>query len=459
MAGPLCGLMLADLGAEVIKVERLPSGDATRAFAPPRVGGESAAFMALNRGKRGVALDMRSEAGLDALRRIIASCDVLVENFRPGTMESMGIDSEQLRSRHPELVYCQITGFGRTGPLGPLGGFDLIAQGYSGLMSITGEGPGRPPVKVGGPITDITAGVLAALGIVSGLVEREKTGMGQRVDTSLFEAGILHTYWQAAITLAGGQTTGPLGSAHPLTAPYQAFEVADGWITVGASNETTWRRLTGALDAPHLAKDPRFVTNGSRMEHVDELIALLAPILRTRTGSQWLEVFQEAGVPAGPVASIAQMLSHGQTAARDMVVHTDHPRAGRVRGLGCPIKLSGTADTRRGAETTRAAASEGSSGMAGPAGVTSTTGAAGTAGTEGTEGTTRAVHPTPSETDAEKGPRDTHDASPTGEVTQGQVPAAPLLGEHTREVLSEAGLTRHEIETLIEQGAAAQSTK
>jgi crotonobetainyl-CoA:carnitine CoA-transferase CaiB-like acyl-CoA transferase len=222
MAGPACGLMLADMGADVIKVERL-AGDDTRRFLPPDIRGESAAFMMMNRNKRGMALDLKHPDGRAALMRLVATADVLIENYRAGTMAGLGLGYETLKERNPALIYCEISGFGRTGPYAERGGFDLIAQGMSGLMSITGEGPGRPPVKVGAPVTDITAGILAAMGVLAAYANRLKTGLGQRVDTSLFEAGIVHTYWQSAIAFATGQSPGPLGSAHPLNAPYQAL--------------------------------------------------------------------------------------------------------------------------------------------------------------------------------------------------------------------------------------------
>jgi len=350
MAGPVCGLMLADMGADVIKVERLPGGDGTRGFVPPDMDGESAAFMMLNRGKRGIAIDLRDGRGLDLVRRLARDADVLVENFRVGTMEKMGLGWETLRAENPRLVYCQITGFGRTGPFAEQGGFDLIAQGYSGLMSITGEGPGREPVKVGAPVTDITAGILAAFGVGAALFERERTGEGRLVDTSLYEAGIVHTYWQSAIALATGESPGPLGSAHPLAAPYQAFRTRDGWINVGASNEATWERLAEAVGRPDLRRDPRFATNADRMRHLPKLIDVLMPIFAARATDAWLAELERAGVPAGPVASVGEMLEHPQTRAREMVVEVEHARLGRVRALGAPVKVSGNvAANRRGA--------------------------------------------------------------------------------------------------------------
>lgn len=381
MAGPVCGLMLADMGANVVKVERLPGGDATRGFVPPDIAGESAAFMMLNRGKRGLALDLRSPAGLDVVRRLIGGADVVIENFRVGTMERMGLGWEELRSFNPRLVYCQITGFGRTGPLAKQGGFDLIAQGYSGLMSVTGEGPGRAPVKVGAPVTDVTAGILAAFGVAAALFERERTGRGQRVDTSLLEAGITQTFWQSAIALASAESPGALGTAHPLTAPYQSFRTADGWINVGASNEGTWLRLTNALSAQELASDHRFETNAARMGHLAELVELLAPYFSTRTSDEWIDILEKTGVPAGPVASVGEMLEHPQTLAREMVIEVKHTKLGSQRSLGCAVKMSGLAPISR----------------------------------------------------------------QTG---------APLLGEHTREVLQGAGYDADEIDGLLKNGTA-----
>ncbi|MCM8735564.1 CoA transferase [Azospirillum sp. A1-3] len=348
MAGPVCGLMLADMGADVVKVEKIPGGDDSRRMVPPTINDESAAYMAMNRNKRGIALDLKTDDGKQVLRRLIAGADVVIENYRRGTMEKLGFGYEAMRAINPGIVFCEISGFGRSGPLADRGGFDLIAQGMSGLMSITGEGPGRPPVKVGAPVTDITAGLLGAMGVMAALVERQRTGEGQRVDTSLFEAGIIHTYWQSAIRFATGVSPGPMGSAHPLNGPYQAFPTADGWINVGAANQTNWLRLTEALDARSLQDDPRFADNPGRMRHLAELDELLSAILRRRTTAEWLAVLEAAGVPAGPVLSIADMHEHPHTLARDMVVEVEHSRAGPVKTLGLPIKFSRTPGGVRG---------------------------------------------------------------------------------------------------------------
>lgn len=350
MAGPTCGLMLADLGADVIKVERLPAGDDTRRMVPPRIGGESAAFLMMNRNKRGFAVDNRSEAGRAVLKRLALSGDAFIENYRKGAMEHFGLGYTTLAAEKPALVYCSLSGFGRTGPYAERGGFDLIAQGMSGLMSITGEGPGRPPVKVGAPVTDITAGILAAMGILAALFHAQKTGQGQLVDTSLYEAGIVHTFWQSAIALATGVAPGPLGSAHPLNGPYQAFRTADGYINVGAANQSNWLRTLEALGLPELASDPRFKDNPGRMANLATLVGLMEARFTTRNSAEWLAVLEAVGVPAGPVMDVNQMHADPQTLARGMVTEVAHSTLGAVKTIGPPVKLSATpANLRRGA--------------------------------------------------------------------------------------------------------------
>ncbi len=342
MAGPVCGLMLADMGADVIKVEKVPGGDDSRRFLPPDIGGEAAAFMMMNRNKRGIAVDLKSEGGRDVARRLLKDADVVIENYRQGTMERLGLAYETLARANPGLIYCEISGFGRTGPYAERAGFDLIAQGMSGLMSITGEGPGRPPVKMGAPITDITAGILGAMGVAAAYAQRLRSGRGQRVDTSLFEAGITHTYWQSAIAFATGRPPGPMGSAHPLNAPYQAFRTADGWITVGAANQANWERTTQVVGAPELARDPRFRDNARRQENLPVLVEELERRFARRTSAAWLERLEAAGVTAGPVLDIREVHHDPQALARDMVVKVPHSRLGQVETLGLPVKFSQT---------------------------------------------------------------------------------------------------------------------
>ncbi|MDX6749637.1 CoA transferase [Geminicoccaceae bacterium 1502E] len=350
MAGPTCTLMLADMGADVIKVEKVPGGDDTRRSTPPTIGEESAAYLMMNRNKRGIALDLRQEGGREVLHRLLADADILVENYRPNTLKKLGFGYDVLKERNPGLIYCAVSGFGRSGPYGERGGFDLVAQAMSGIMSITGTSRGEPPVKCGAPLTDITAGLLSVIGILAALQHRNVTGRGQMVDTSLFEAGIIHTYWQSAMTLATGVSPGPMGSAHPLSAPYQAFETADGWIVVGGSNQSNWLRLVEVLEAPELAADPRFAENRDRMMNLEALEQALAPHFRRRSSSDWLARLERAGVPAGPVYDIAQMHADPQTKAREMVVELPHSSLGTVKSLGLPVKFSETpGGPRRGA--------------------------------------------------------------------------------------------------------------
>jgi crotonobetainyl-CoA:carnitine CoA-transferase CaiB-like acyl-CoA transferase len=314
------------------------------------------------------------------LRRLVKTADVLTENYRKGTLDKLGLGYEALRQINPALIYCAITGYGLTGPWAEKGGFDLVAQGMAGLMSITGV-PGGEPVKCGPPVTDIGAGTLAALGIVAAYVHRLRTGEGQLVDTSLFEAGVMQTYWHAAIFFATGRAPGPLGSAHVLNAPYQAFPTRDGWINIGAANQANYERLLQVLEAREIAADPRFATNAERMANREALAGALSEYLRQRTTAEWIPALEAAGLPVGPVLDVGEMLAHPQTAARDMVVETEHAVAGRTRSLGLPVKFSAT----------------------------------------------------------------------PGKVSSG----APVLGQHTREVLREAGYRDEEIEALAAQGAIA----
>jgi crotonobetainyl-CoA:carnitine CoA-transferase CaiB-like acyl-CoA transferase len=342
MAGPVCGLMLADMGADVVKVERMPNGDDTRRTVPPKVGDESAAFMMMNRNKRGIAVDLKSESGKKVLHRLLESADVLTENYSYGALDRLGFGFAALNESYPRLIYCSISGFGRSGPYAARGGFDLIAQGMSGLMSITGEGPGRPPVKAGAPITDITSGIIAAMGILAALHARTQTSRGQFVDTSLFEAGIVQTYWQSAIALATGVAPGPMGSAHPLNAPYEAFETTDGWINLGAANQATWLRTVELLGRRDLAEDVRFREASGRLINRIALARELGVEFKKRTSAEWLAALEQAKVPAGPVFDVLQMHADPQTRAREMIVEVDHSTAGTIKTLGAPVKFSAT---------------------------------------------------------------------------------------------------------------------
>ncbi|MCZ8235905.1 MAG: CoA transferase [Inhella sp.] len=341
MSGPTCGQLLADMGADVIKVEKMPGGDDARGYRDPAINGVSAPFMMMNRNKRGIAIDLKHADGKAILLRMVEQADVLVENFRGGTLDKLGLGYEVLKTHNPGLIYCAISGYGRTGPYADKGGFDLIAQGFAGLMSITGE-PGRPPAKTGNAVSDMNAGILGALGIIAAYVHKLKTGEGQIVDTSLSDAALQQLYWHAAIFFATGQSSTPTGSAHVLTAPYQAFEASDGWINIGGANQANWERIAEVLGHPEWREDPRFASNRDRMAHLDELVTLMNGVLRKNTRAHWQAAFDAAGVPAGPVHTVGEALTHPQTRARDMVVELEHPLAGKTQALGCPIHFSAT---------------------------------------------------------------------------------------------------------------------
>jgi crotonobetainyl-CoA:carnitine CoA-transferase CaiB-like acyl-CoA transferase len=329
------------MGADVIKVEKLPGGDDARGYREPLVNGVSAPFMMLNRNKRGMALNLKAPAGRDVLLRMVRSADVLTENYRRGTLEKLGLGYDVLAAQNPGLIYCAVSGYGRTGPDADKGGFDLIAQGFSGLMSITGE-PGGPPIKTGNSVADINAGILGAVGILAAYAHKLKTGQGQVVDTSLMEAALQQTYWHAAIYFATGTSPGATGSAHLLTAPYQAFRASDGWINIGGANQANWERIADALGHPEWRDDARFATNSARMANLAALTSAMNDVLATRTKADWIAAFDAAGVPVGPVHSIGEALEHPQTRARGMVVDLQHPQAGPTRALGCPVHFSRT---------------------------------------------------------------------------------------------------------------------
>jgi len=341
MAGPTAGMMLADMGADVVKVEKLPGGDDSRSYREPRVNGESAPFLVMNRNKRGIAINLKHPKGRDVLLRLVREADVLTENYRRGTLEKLGLGYEVLANVNPGLIYCAVSGYGRDGPYGDKAGFDLIAQGFAGLMSITGE-PGGPPAKTGNSVADINGGILAVTGILAAYAHKLRTGQGQVVDTSLMEAALQQTYWHASVYFATGESPGPTGSAHILTAPYQAFRAKDGWLNIGGANQSNWERMAEVLGHPEWRDDPRFRTNSDRMANLPALVEAMNAVLGTRTKADWIERFDAAGVPAGPVHSIGEALSHPQTLARGMVVDLVHPTAGPTKAIGCPVHFSAT---------------------------------------------------------------------------------------------------------------------
>lgn len=339
MAGPFCAMLLADLGADVIKVEP-PSGDSTRQM-PGAVGTDSPSFNAVNRGKRSVVVDLKASEGRAVFTRLARSTDILIENYRPAAMTALGLDYDALAPLNPRLIYASISGYGHTGPHRNRGGFDLIAQGVAGIMSITGE-PGRPPAKAGVPLTDLGAGLFALVGILAALEFRNRTGVGQHVDTSLVEAGVALSLWEATEYFSGVGVPAPLGSAHRMAAPYQAIRCADGYITLGAANDRLFRRLCDLLGHPEWADAPEFAENASRVRNRATLAAEIEAITAQEPRSHWLALLEANDIPCGPINDYAQVFADPQLVARDMVVETDHPVLGHLKTLGSPIKLSAT---------------------------------------------------------------------------------------------------------------------
>jgi crotonobetainyl-CoA:carnitine CoA-transferase CaiB-like acyl-CoA transferase len=340
MAGPFCTMLLADLGAEVIKIENPRGGDDSRRMAPPYYNGEPAAFMAMNRNKYGMAIDIRTPAGKQVLWQLIETADVLVENFRPGTMTRLGFGFEEVHTRYPKLVYCSISGFGQTGPYRERGGFDLVAQAMSGVLSVTGSP--EEPAKVGVPISDLNAGLYASHAILAALLARVRTEEGQYIDTSLFEAALAYTFWESNEYWATGIAPQRLGTAHRLSAPYQVFATANSWIAIGAANQRNWELLVRAIHRADLLQNADFATNADRMAHLKQLEETLTATLKTRTTEEWLQLLDEAAVPCGPVLSLNEVYQHPQVKARAMDMEVQHPIAGTIHAIGFPVKYSST---------------------------------------------------------------------------------------------------------------------
>jgi crotonobetainyl-CoA:carnitine CoA-transferase CaiB-like acyl-CoA transferase len=339
MAGPFCAMLLADLGADVVKIEP-PSGDSTRRM-PRAVGADSPSFNAVNRGKRSVVVDLKSPGGREVFLRLARSTDILIENYRPGVMDALGFGYRAVAAENPRVIYASISGYGQTGPQREKGGFDLIAQGVSGIMSVTGE-PGSAPVKAGVPLTDLSAGLFALVGILAALEARHRTGRGQHVDTSLVDAGVALSLWEATEFFSGGGIPAPMGSAHRMNAPYQAVRCADGYITIGAANDRLFERLCQVLGHPEWREVPEFADNSSRVRNHDALAERIEAITSTQPRGYWLDLLDKNDIPCGPINDYAQVLTDPQVLAREMVVEVDHPTLGHIKALGSPIKMSET---------------------------------------------------------------------------------------------------------------------
>ncbi len=348
MAGPYCTMMLGDLGAEVIKVERPGRGDESRGWGPPFVGpsddnptGESAYFLSVNRNKRSITVNLKSSEGQEVIQRLTSLCDVLVENFRTGVLEKLGMGYEDIKKLNPSMVYCSISGYGRTGPYAERPGYDVMIQAEGGMMGITGPVEG-PPSRVGVPIVDITSGMVAATSILAALRARDQTNEGQLIDVSLFDTQAALLTNVASSYLIGGTDPLRTGNDHPNLAPYGAFRAKDGWLVLGVANEPQWETFCAVIDRPDLREDVRFKTNGDRVVHRVELGEILSEVIATRPASEWLSDLRNAGLPCGPINDVAAVFDHPQVQPREMVLEVEHPKAGPIHLTGFPYKLTQT---------------------------------------------------------------------------------------------------------------------
>lgn len=341
LAGPFCSMMLGDMGAEVIKVEPPGYGDESRHFGPPFLNGESSYFLSLNRNKRGMTLNLKTPEGCEALRRLIARSDVLLENFRPGVLDRLGFSYEAVRSIRPDIVYCSISGFGLTGPMASRAAYDQILQGEGGIMSLTGPADGIPH-KVGVPIADLTAGMLAAYAVVSALFHRQRTGEGQRIDTSLLDGQVSLLTFQAASYFATGRTPRRMGNRHPNIAPYETFPTSDGFINVAIGNDALWAKFCQAIGLTPYQEDPRFRTNADRVQNRSELVPLIEDCFRTKSTTELLGLFDEAGIPCGVIATLDQLFDNPQVRHLGLRQQIQHPRAGEISLTAPPYRMGRT---------------------------------------------------------------------------------------------------------------------
>ncbi|MFX1344097.1 MAG: CaiB/BaiF CoA transferase family protein [Promethearchaeota archaeon] len=341
LAGPYCTMMLADMGAEVIKVEMPGRGDDSRAWGPPFQEGESAYFMSVNRNKKSMTLNLKKERALEVIHKLIKQSDVIVENFRPGTMERLGLSYNELRDINPKIIFCSISGFGQNGPYRFLPGMDQVLQGMGGLMSITGE-PNGPPIKVGVAVADIAGGMFAAFGIMVALFNREKSGKGQRIDNSLFDNQIAWLTYRAGSFFISGEIPKPLGSGHPVIVPYQAFKAKDTYFNLAVGNDQLWEKFCKALGLEEIMNDPKYATNSMRVKNREDVVKIIENLICTKEAEEWLKILTDAGIPCGPIYTMDKLFNDPQVLYRKMVQELDHPKAGKIKVTGVPVKLSDT---------------------------------------------------------------------------------------------------------------------
>jgi len=341
LAGPYCTMMLGDLGAEIIKVEQPRVGDGTRQWGPPFKGGESAYFICINRNKKSITVNLKHPRGIKIIKQLVEKSDVLVENFRYGTMDKLGLDYETLKKINPKLIYCTISAFGTTGPYRELPGYDFLVQAMGGIMSITGE-PDGPPMKVGVAIVDVTAALYATSAILAALFYREKTGEGQKVETSLIEAQVAWLINVGSNYLVSGEVPKRYGNAHPNIVPYQVFKVKDGYVALAIGNDLQWKKFCELAGVKELAENPKFETNPKRVENRKELIKILDKLMLEKRGKEWIKLCRDNGIPCGPINTIDKVFNDPQVLNRGMVVEVDHPTAGKIKLAGIPMKFSRT---------------------------------------------------------------------------------------------------------------------
>ncbi|MHA1319139.1 MAG: CaiB/BaiF CoA transferase family protein [Promethearchaeota archaeon] len=341
LAGPYCSMMLADMGAEIIKIEMPGRGDDSRSWGPPFVEGESAYFMSVNRNKKSITLNLKSEKSKEIIEKLIKKADIIIENFRPGTMDKLGLSYENVAELNPEIIYASISGFGQDGPYRLLPGFDQVIQGMGGLMSVTGE-PGGPPIKVGVAVADIAGGMFAAYGIMIALFNRQRTGKGQMIDVSLLDSQVAWLTYRAGSFFASGKIPQPLGSGHPNIVPYQAFKASDTYVNIAAGNDQLWQKFCSAVGLEDIVENPKFATNAKRVENRNELVNIISNIVSSKNAQEWLDILTKAGVPCGPIYTLDDIFTDPQVLHRNMVKDLDHIKAGKIKVTGVPVKLSAT---------------------------------------------------------------------------------------------------------------------
>lgn len=341
LAGPYCTMLLADMGADVVKVERPGAGDDTRGYGPPFLNGESAYFLSINRNKRSLTLNLKHDSALQIMRRLLEMADVVVENFRPGTMESFGFGYDAVQEFNPRLIFCSISGYGHSGPNAQLPGYDLIIQGEGGSASLTGD-PNGPPFKGGTSQADIIAGMMGFQGILLALLARAQSGRGQKIDIGMLDCQVALLTYQAGIYFATGESPTRMGNQHPTITPYETYRCKDAYLNLACGNDAMWQRFCNAIGQGSWAEDARFRSNADRVQHRRQLSALLEPVMLQKTAQEWIDTLRGIGIPCGRIQSVSEVCEHPQVQARDMIVSLTHPKAGAIRVTGVPVKLSET---------------------------------------------------------------------------------------------------------------------